>query len=464
MNAEKEARTFNLYEILEADPCCTEEQLKRAYRKKALKLHPDKNVGREQADFIAVNDAYKILKDPYLRRFYNRHGDQGLEMFGGEGRFKLNFLEAKNSFLNFVLAVLTRPTLLTPVFLYFGLQFILFIAFFWMIDWQFAGWNASWTGIFCCLWIPLVSFGLVGLLFTGIFGTWYWLYCGRKPGQNEAELPEEQEKEVKSSLLASIFACLAVNLSMGAFIWCTVLLKEALEAGTPWNSSVWPLFWASCIIVAGRFIRFLLVRKNSRASLFKFARIIASGTAVILLFSALALGASRLILGLSSLAVIVLACSSEYLAYSGSIEKYRELFEEIERMSSDPIEAKQAKDKLASSVVLERVFRVLWSGSLLLQFCLFASHLVFGWPRTWTGTAAVFVFSAFIQVILFCLLIPLLLLVMDRLLPDISDKTLAELRTGAASEDFVVIDLPVKSIYSPGYALASYQRRLKGSK
>ncbi|KAJ1911740.1 hypothetical protein IWQ60_009999 [Tieghemiomyces parasiticus] len=71
----------NLYETLGVDKMATPEELKRAYRRLALRFHPDKNP--EAADqFKAINHAYEILGDPHKRNVYDRYGEMGVNMLG----------------------------------------------------------------------------------------------------------------------------------------------------------------------------------------------------------------------------------------------------------------------------------------------------------------------------------------------------------------------------------------------
>ena len=66
------------YELLEVDRQATEDEIKKAYRRKALDLHPDRNYGNvENATklFAEVQSAYEVLSDPQERAWYDSHRD-----------------------------------------------------------------------------------------------------------------------------------------------------------------------------------------------------------------------------------------------------------------------------------------------------------------------------------------------------------------------------------------------------
>ena len=84
---------INYYEILEISKTSDSETIKKAFRKLALKYHPDRNQGDKEAEekFKLVNEAYQVLGDDDKRRIYDRYGKAGLESGGGFGGFSADF-------------------------------------------------------------------------------------------------------------------------------------------------------------------------------------------------------------------------------------------------------------------------------------------------------------------------------------------------------------------------------------
>uniref|UniRef100_A0A8D3A7D7 J domain-containing protein n=1 Tax=Scophthalmus maximus TaxID=52904 RepID=A0A8D3A7D7_SCOMX len=68
----------DFYKILGVSPESNEDEIKKAYRKMALKFHPDKNSDADAADrFKEIAEAYEILTDPKKRIIYDQFGEEG---------------------------------------------------------------------------------------------------------------------------------------------------------------------------------------------------------------------------------------------------------------------------------------------------------------------------------------------------------------------------------------------------
>lgn len=71
------------YEVLGVARDATPEEIKKAYRRLALELHPDRNLGSKEAEerFKELNEAYEVLSDPEKREAYDRYGSADLRGF-----------------------------------------------------------------------------------------------------------------------------------------------------------------------------------------------------------------------------------------------------------------------------------------------------------------------------------------------------------------------------------------------
>ncbi|MBR1910847.1 MAG: DnaJ domain-containing protein, partial [Treponema sp.] len=75
------------YEVLGIDKSADKETIKKAYRKLAVKYHPDRNPGDKEAEekFKEATEAYEVLSDEQKRPIYDQYGFAGLDGMGGGG-------------------------------------------------------------------------------------------------------------------------------------------------------------------------------------------------------------------------------------------------------------------------------------------------------------------------------------------------------------------------------------------
>jgi molecular chaperone DnaJ len=78
---------IDYYELLEVSKSSDKSTIKKAYRQMAMKYHPDKNPGDNEAEerFKAINEAYQVLSDEEKRAIYDRYGKAGLDGHGQRG-------------------------------------------------------------------------------------------------------------------------------------------------------------------------------------------------------------------------------------------------------------------------------------------------------------------------------------------------------------------------------------------
>ena len=74
------------YDVLDISRNATEEEVRKAFRQKALQYHPDRNKDPGALDqFKEINEAYQVLTDPKRRQQYDQWGHAGMGGQAGQG-------------------------------------------------------------------------------------------------------------------------------------------------------------------------------------------------------------------------------------------------------------------------------------------------------------------------------------------------------------------------------------------
>jgi molecular chaperone DnaJ len=92
----------DFYALLEVDRGADVDEIKKAYRRQAMRYHPDRNPEPDaEARFKEITEAYEVLRDPQKRAMYDRYGKAGLggAASGPQGFHHVNLAEALEIFM-----------------------------------------------------------------------------------------------------------------------------------------------------------------------------------------------------------------------------------------------------------------------------------------------------------------------------------------------------------------------------
>jgi len=95
--------TRDYYEVLGVERSSSDDEIKRAYRRLAMKFHPDRNPGDSEAEvkFKEAAEAYEVLSDPEKRARYDQFGHEGLRGAGGPATHDFSRMHVEDIFSMF---------------------------------------------------------------------------------------------------------------------------------------------------------------------------------------------------------------------------------------------------------------------------------------------------------------------------------------------------------------------------
>ncbi|KAK9685578.1 hypothetical protein K7432_015451 [Basidiobolus ranarum] len=181
--------TEELYETLQVSKSATPEEIKKAYRKLALRYHPDKNPDAAE-QFKAISHANEILGDSKKRAVYDKYGEMGVNMLGTVAGAFLD-PEISDIFCIFFVS--------TSLFILGILLFCTFLSL--QVD---AKVNWSYSVVFIPLWVidSMLGFVLVGRIFKAFKSE----ELDEEFEGSVEEKEEIQKKQQKVYLLQNLFA------------------------------------------------------------------------------------------------------------------------------------------------------------------------------------------------------------------------------------------------------------------
>ena len=207
---------MDYYELLGVTYSDSADAIRRAYRRLALKYHPDKNPGQEAAHrWNAISEAYKVLSDERRRPVYDAVGREGLrfyDMAGGLGRAAPAF-SAEDAILPPVLLINVWTASL-------GSLLLLISTFAAVVSWQLEGRTSlPWPVAFLPLWLADPLFILIaGLAFS--------------EGRSTLR-PTLQRQAPTACLLIAFQVLLCARLQTpSAFSWLAVFTPLLISRGT----------------------------------------------------------------------------------------------------------------------------------------------------------------------------------------------------------------------------------------
>jgi len=214
------------YDLLQVSRDVSEQDLKRAYRKRALRLHPDR--GGDPEEFKCMKDAYDVLLDPKKRQIYDRYGEAAVKAMDGNVSSEmfiailLNIDARDRALLILALTVVTGYLLLFPILL--------------SIRWDHPK-SMSFAQVFFPVWFAL----------AGVLGC--CLCVVRAPVSDPNEDDDEMRKQIEEMQLQT--RTLQVRGILSVLVLFVLLLFLVLRLDGEVNWSYFAVIWPWFVLEAG---------------------------------------------------------------------------------------------------------------------------------------------------------------------------------------------------------------------
>lgn len=467
--------TYKFYKVLDLHPPCTDEELTKAYKKMAVKYHPDKATGCSE-QFQMIKEAYDVLKDPLLRKYYDKYGDSGLTAIFRDGSLSTAVIDSSTWYGRFGLKTMTNPTRLIPYFLFIAFIGVLFVLFLNFIDRKlyYSGLKEiPWPIIFSLLWI-------VELFFLTILGVFIFLLASNfnffsKLNEEPADLENISESRKRFfhriAFIKMLFNSVSSFLFILLSIYCSILLALNLNSsGYLINGFTWMQIFSAEIVFLSIYsvlniifkLLFLFRRESPVRSwkercLFFFNDIYKS---IYLPFFIYNFGkwldsTDRNLISLSLIFGWLYA--RIILAVINNIVEIRWKFNQMEeslKSNENPSKHAEIEEKIKKNNY--RTDTILFICAFLFCFVigLVHSHFSNDWPHTWSFTLFPLQICIFSSILVFSCCFPCFVTCMEFVTPpNLFDKF-------NSGEDHVTI-IEIPSIYPFGFGLAPLQPRIK---
>ena len=239
MRGKESENNHEYYERLGlTDRNCSAEDIKRAFKRKSLEMHPDKLAQRgkvvtpeDQIAFQKMKDAYDCLSDPSKRRYYDEFGEGGLKMV--ESTQKMNFMEMLRNFqTNKFDCVLI--TLLLSIFFIFLLALPILICL--KVD-------GTITSPWSLIWIPMWIVDAILLIIFSLH------LCCCVFDSTRDEDGEDSQPDQNASIPSKLYYFFIVVFFVAAQI--TLVMKADGTLMDTWLIAFIPLFALEVLTIAG---------------------------------------------------------------------------------------------------------------------------------------------------------------------------------------------------------------------